>query len=99
MDNIKDGLDLIAAIAVTLSVILIYLQVRTQTKLAKAQNLERLTDLSSRMHLATATEPALTKLWNDGGDETLYHGMTPEDRSRFIAMMQYWLDLYENLYG
>ncbi len=79
-----------------ISIILVWYQLRENTKLVRAANTQKLVELSAPFNLQLAQNRELAELWlhaSQGMD-----GLDEIDRSRYFNLLTWWLMLHENIY-
>lgn len=78
------------------SIILLWYQLRENTRQVKASNTQKLVELSIPFYLQLAQDRALTELWQHGTqgiDE-----LDEIDRTRYFSLLTWWLMMHENIY-
>lgn len=79
-----------------ISIVLVWYQLRENTKLVRASNTQKLVELSIPFNLQLAQNRELAELWlraTQGID-----GLDEVDRSRYFNLLTWWLMLHENIY-
>ena len=71
-------------------------QIRLQTDLARAANIQALVGLSSPFNIDLVKDPQMAKLWVEGAQEFESYGRV--DKFRYETLLFGWLILHENVY-
>lgn len=79
-----------------ITLISIAVQLRQQTKLARAANSQSFLDKSSTFTLSLLEDNGLLSLWRDGGMN--YSSLSSENQSKYKHLLSWWLTFYENMY-
>lgn len=78
------------------SIILVWYQLRENTKLVRAANTQKLVELSSPFNLQLALDRRLAELWLKGTQQV--DSLDDIDRERYFSLLTWWLMLHENIY-
>ena len=78
---------------VVVSVVLIVVQLRKQTELARAANAQSMFELSSPFNLGLIQDRDFARLWVQGPDTA-----NPIDVFRYESLITWWLLLHENIF-
>lgn len=78
------------------SIILVWYQLRENTKLVRAANTQKLVELSVPFNLQLAQNRELAELWLRAAQG--FDGFDEVDRSRYFNLLTWWLMLHENIY-
>jgi hypothetical protein len=84
---------IIESLFVVVSVVLIVVQLRKQTELARAANSQSMFELSSPFNLELVRDRDFARLWLQGPDAA-----DPVDVFRHESLITWWLLLHENIY-
>lgn len=84
---------IIESLFVVVSVVLIVVQLRKQTELARAANSQSMFELSSPFNLELVRDRDFARLWLQGPDVA-----DPVDVFRHESLITWWLLLHENIY-
>lgn len=87
---------IVQAIALIVTAILIYWQVREQTRLARMANAQQLVDASAPYHLLLMQDREVADLWVNGAD--IYETMDTVKKHQYRSMLIWWLIFHENIY-
>jgi hypothetical protein len=87
---------IIQGIFFIVSIILVWYQLRENTRLVRASNTQRLVELSSPLNLLLAQDRALTELWRKGAQD--FDGLDDVDKERYFNLINWLLVLHENIY-
>lgn len=87
---------IIGLISFIVSATLILHQLREQTKLAKATNVQAFVETSSPFNLQLIQDRAMAELWVNGCRS--YDTYDDVDRFRYRSLLIWWLILHENVY-
>jgi hypothetical protein len=78
------------------SIGLVWIQLRENTKLVRAANTQTLVELSSPFYFHLAQDRALTDIWRQGTER--FDDLDEIDRERYFYLLTWWLMLHENIY-
>lgn len=87
---------IIQGIFFVVSIILVWYQLRENTKLVRSANTQKLVELSSPLTLQLAQDRSLTELWRKGAQNL--EELDDVDRDRYFNLLTWWLVLHENIY-
>jgi hypothetical protein len=78
------------------SIILVWYQLRENTKLVRTSNTQKLAELSSPFLLELAKSREMSKLWRQGTEDI---GVLDDvDRERYFNLLVWYLIMHENIY-
>jgi hypothetical protein len=83
-----------AAIVTAITLFSILWQLRQQAELARAANSQSFVNISSEFLLHLANDPILAELWQRGAE---YESFTIAQKAQYRALVQWWLNFFENL--
>ncbi|GAC1662823.1 MAG: hypothetical protein PVS3B1_38480 [Ktedonobacteraceae bacterium] len=86
---------IVQGIFFVVSIILVWYQLRKNTKLVRAANTQKLVELSSPFNFQLAQSRDLTDLWKRGAQE---NDLDEIDQERYYNLLNWWLMLHENIY-
>lgn len=86
----------VQGIAVPLSLALVLLQLRKQSRLTQAANTQALVEISSPFNLALIQDEKVAELWVKGAAD--YDGMNEVRKYQFTSLIIWWMLLHENIY-
>lgn len=78
------------------SIVLVWYQLRENTKLTRTANTQKLVELSSPFNLQLAQDRGLTELWRQATER--FDDLDEIDRDRYMNLLIWWLMLHENIY-
>ena len=78
------------------SIILVWYQLRENTKLVRAANTQKLVELSIPFNLQLAQDRGLAELWTQGAQRL--NDLDEIDRERYFNLLTWWLMMHENIY-
>jgi hypothetical protein len=78
------------------SIILVWYQLRENTKLVRTANTQKLVELTSPFNLQIAQDRDLAALWLQGARHL--NDLDEIDRERYFSLLTWWLVLHENIY-
>jgi hypothetical protein len=78
------------------SIILVWYQLKENTKLIRTANTQKLVELSSPFNLQIAQDRELAGLWLQGAQHL--DALDDIDRERYFNLLTWWLQLHENIY-
>jgi hypothetical protein len=78
------------------SIVLIWYQLKENTKLIRIANTQKLVELSSPFNLQIAQDRELAALWLRGAQHL--DDLDEIDRERYFNLLTWWLQLHENIY-
>jgi hypothetical protein len=78
------------------SIVLVWYQLRENTKLVRAANTQKLVELSVPFNLRLAQDRALTELWQQATQR--FDKLDEIDKVRYFNLLTWWLTLHENIY-
>ena len=87
---------IVQGIFLVVSVILVWYQLKENTKLIRTSNTQKLVELSSPFNLLIAQNREIAGLWLQGAQHM--DDMDEIDRERYINLLTWWLVLHENIY-
>lgn len=96
LEQVANIATIFEAIAVIASLIFIGLQIRQNTKLAKATNIQSLVNLSSPFNLLLAQDRKLTEVWLKGAKQ--FSKMDEIDKTRYMFLLFHTMTLQEHIY-
>lgn len=78
------------------SIVLVWYQLRANTKLVRAANTQKLVELSVPFNLQLAQDRGLAELWHQATRR--FDDLDEIDKSRYFNLLTWWLTLHENIY-
>ena len=87
---------IVQGIFLVVSVILVWYQLKENTKLIRTSNTQKLVELSSPFNLQIAQNRELASLWLQGAQHL--DDLDEIDRERYFNLLTWWLVLHENIY-
>ena len=78
------------------SIVLVWYQLRENTKLTRTANTQKLVELSSPFNLQLAQDRGLTELWRQATER--FDDLDEIDKDRYMNLLIWWLMLHENIY-
>lgn len=87
---------IIQAVFVAISLYFIWREVRENTRLARAANVQSLVELSSPLNLQLVQDRQMAEFWVLGPEK--FAEMDQVDKYRYHSMIVWWLILHENIY-
>jgi hypothetical protein len=96
LGKIASWANIVQAIFVVVSVLIILHELRVNTKLKKAANTQSLVELSSPFNLQLIQDPKMADLWVNGAEE--YPKMEKVKKYQYESLLIWWLILHENIY-
>lgn len=87
---------IVQTILVAISLIFIWREVRENTRLARAANVQSLVELSSPLNLQLVQDRKLAEFWVLGPEK--FKEMDRVDKYRYRSLISWWLILHENIY-
>lgn len=87
---------IVQGILFIVSIVLVWYQLRDNTRQVRASNTQKLVELSIPFYLQLAQDRALSELWQQGAQGI--DGLDEIDRSRYFSLLTWWLMLHENIY-
>lgn len=100
--NLSAFFSILASVAVIVSLVFIAqqltqqtLQVKQQTKLARAGNSQSFVNLASSFVLAIGSNSFLMNLYQTGGDR--WSSLSPEEQVQYRYLVSWWLTFFENV--
>ncbi len=92
---------IIQAVAVIVSLFFIWKQIREQTTLTKAANVQALVELSSPFNLELIKDREMAEMWSQGRQRYEKSDQTRDAdyRARYANLIIWWLMLHENIYA
>ncbi len=98
VQDVANVFSIFAAIALVVSAVLLFLELRENNRLARASNTESLVALSSAFHLPLIQDSGLAELFVKGFEEGGLEAMSPVERFRYQTMITCWLVFHENVH-
>ena len=86
----------VESIVVVVSVILILIQLRLQTKLTRIANTHALVEISSPFNLELIKDPAMAALWIKGVED--YDTFDEVKKYQYKSLLIWWLIFQENIF-
>jgi hypothetical protein len=86
----------VESIVVVVSVILILIQLRLQTKLTRIANTQALVEISSPFNLELIKDPAMAALWIKGVED--YDSFDEVKKYQYKSLLIWWLIFQENIF-
>jgi hypothetical protein len=83
-------------VLVAVSVFFIWREVRETARLTRASNTHKMTEISSAFYLLIAQDKETAAVWLQGSHD--FSSLPEIDRYRYLSLMNWWLNLYENIY-
>ena len=87
---------IVQGIFLVVSVVLVWYQLRENTRLIRTANTQKLVELSSPFNLQIAQSRELATLWLQGAQKL--DDLDEIDRERYFNLLTWWLQLHENIY-
>ena len=87
---------IVQGILFVVSIVLIWYQLRENTKLVRAANTQKLVELSMPFNLTLAQDRAFAELWQQATQR--FDELDEIDKSRYFNLLSWWLMLHENIY-
>jgi hypothetical protein len=87
---------IVQGIFLVVSVVLIWYQLKENTKLIRTANTQKLVELSAPFNLQIAQDRELARLWLQGPQHQ--DDFDEIDRERYFSLLTWWLQLHENIY-
>jgi hypothetical protein len=87
---------IVQGIFFVVSIILVWYQLRENTKLVRTSNTQKLVELSSPFMLELAKDRELTKIWRQGAQSI--DTLDETDQERYFSLLTWYLVLHENIY-
>jgi hypothetical protein len=87
---------IVQGVLFVVSIALVWIQLRENTKLVRAANTQTLVQLSSPFYFQLAQDRALTEIWRRGTERL--DELDEIDRERYFSLLTWWLMLHENIY-
>jgi hypothetical protein len=87
---------IVQGIFLVVSVVLVWYQLRENTKLIRTSNTQKLVELSSPFYLQIAQDRELAALWREGAQSL--DDLDDIDKERYFSLLTWWLMLHENIY-
>ncbi len=87
---------IVQGILFVVSIVLVWYQLRENTKLVRAANTQKLVELSVPFNLRLAQDRALTELWRQATQR--FDELDEIDKERYFNLLTWWLTLHENIY-
>lgn len=78
------------------SIILVWYQLRENTKLVRVANTQKLVELSTPFNFQLAQDRGLAALWLQATEH--FDELDEIDQSRYFNLLTWWLMLHENIY-
>lgn len=86
----------VQAVLVVVSLVLIFVQLKKQTDLARTANTQSLVALVSPFNLELAQNPTMARLWPI--TETEWEKLNDVEKQQYESMLRWWFIFYENLF-
>jgi hypothetical protein len=96
LHQIADLAQVIGGLALLVSVVFLFFEVRTNNRLTRAANTQALVGLASPFQLGLVQDRNMAELFVHGGEK--YAELDEVDRSRYRSLLTWWLILHENIY-
>ncbi|MDX6529754.1 MAG: hypothetical protein QOH41_2044 [Blastocatellia bacterium] len=96
MEKAANIATVLQAIIVAVSVLFIWLQLRSQTKLAKVANTQALVEISSPFNLELIKNPDMAALWVNGSGD--YEKFNDVRKYQYRSLLIWWLIFHENIF-
>jgi hypothetical protein len=96
MEKAANIATVLQAIIVAVSVLFIWLQLRSQTKLAKVANTQALVEISSPFNLELIKNPDMAALWVNGSGD--YEKFDDVRKYQYRSLLIWWLIFHENIF-
>ena len=87
---------IVQGILFVVSIVLVWYQLRENTKLVRAANTQKLVELSVPFNLRLAQDRALAELWQQATQR--FDELDEIDKGRYFQLLTWWLTLHENIY-
>ncbi len=87
---------IVQGIFLVVSVILVWYQLRENTRLIRTSNTQKLVELSTPFNLQIAQNREMAALWLQGAQHV--DDLDEIDRERYFNLLTWWLQLHENIY-
>jgi len=96
LDEFASIATIVEAIFVVVSVFFIWRELRENTRLTKAANIQSLVELSSPFNLQLIQDRQMAEYWIFGAKN--YAQMDEVEKYRYTSLLTWWLILHENIY-
>jgi hypothetical protein len=87
---------IVQGILFIVSIVLVWYQLRENTKLVRTANTQKLVELSVPFNLQLAQDRDLTRIWRQGAEHL--EELDEIDQERYFNLLTWWLMLHENIY-
>jgi hypothetical protein len=87
---------IVQGMLLVVSIVLVWYQLRENTRLIRTANTQKLVELSSPFNLQIAQDRELAGLWLQGAQRL--DDLDEIDRERYFNLLTWWLQLHENIY-
>ena len=95
-NQVANVAELLQAIFVAATALFIWRELRENTRLTRAANIQRLVETSSPFYLQIVQDRHVAELWVKGADD--FSRLDDLDKYRFRALINWWLNFHENIY-
>jgi hypothetical protein len=95
-DQLAQLAQILNVVLVAVSVFFIWREVRETARLTRANNTHKMTESSSAFYLLIAQDKEVAAIWEQGSND--YFSLADIDRYRYLSLMNWWLNFYENIY-
>ncbi len=96
LSNLASIAVIVQGVFLVVSVILVWYQLKENTKLIRTANTQKLVELSSPFYLQIAQDRELAALWLQGAQRL--EDLDVVDKERYFNLLTWWLMLHENIY-
>ncbi len=96
LNNLASIAIIVQGLLFVISIVLVWYQLRENTKLVRAANTQKLVELSTPFNFQLAQDRGLAELWLQATQR--FDELDEVDRSRYFNLLTWWLMLHENIY-
>jgi len=96
LNNLASVAVIVQGMLFVISIVLVWYQLRENTKLVRAANTQKLVELSTPFNFQLAQDRGLAELWLQATHH--FEELDEIDRSRYFNLLTWWLMLHENIY-
>ena len=96
LQDVTAVFNIVAAVALVISAVLVYLELRENNRLARASNTQSLVSLSSPFISAIVQDRKMAEFYVNGPQAS--EEMDPVDQCRYRSLVTWWLIFHENAF-
>ncbi len=96
LNNLASIAIIVQGLLFVISIVLVWYQLRENTKLVRAANTQKLVELSTPFNFQLAQDRGLAELWLQATHR--FDELDEIDQSRYFNLLTWWLMLHENIY-